>query len=146
MTSLWSRKAKYVQVPGWIERSSQSCPPPASPSQVLFSGIKRMVQGYPFPAPCPSWTTTPSWAASTEEINSGAITAAERNAESFINIFHFLLDMAITNAFILQKGYCEDAPFSSIKEFRLKLASELIGDYCSRRRAGRSGVVRSLPL
>ena len=30
-------------------------------------------------------------------------------------IFHFLLDVAITNAFILQKGYCEDTPFSSIK-------------------------------
>ena len=29
-------------------------------------------------------------------------------------IFHFLLDVAITNAFILQKGYYEDAPFSSI--------------------------------
>ena len=62
-------------------------------------------------------------------------------------IFYFLLDVAITNAFILQKGYREDAPFSSITEFRLKLASELTGDYCSRRRAGRSGgVVRSLPL
>ena len=62
-------------------------------------------------------------------------------------IFHFLLDVAITNAFILQKGYCEDAPFSSNKEFELKLASELIGDYCSRKRAGRSGgVVCSLAL
>ena len=29
--------------------------------------------------------------------------------------FHFLLDVAITNAFILQKGYYDDAPFSSIK-------------------------------
>ena len=58
---------------------------------------------------------------------------------------NFLLDVAITNAFILQKGYCEDAPFSSIKEFHLKLASELIGD-CRRRRAGRSGFMRSLPL
>ena len=62
-------------------------------------------------------------------------------------IFHFLLDVAITNAFILQKRFYEDAPFSSIKEFQLKLASELIGDYCSRKRAGRSGgVLRSLPL
>ena len=58
-------------------------------------------------------------------------------------IFHFLPDIAITNAFILQKGYCSSAPFKAIKEFRLQLASELIGDYCSRRRAGRgSGVVR----
>ena len=46
--------------------------------------------------------------------------------------FHFLLDV-ITNAFILQKGYCEDTPFSSIKEFQPNLASELIGDYCSRK-------------
>ena len=62
-------------------------------------------------------------------------------------IFYFLLDVAITNAFILQKGYCVNAPFSNIKEFRLKLASKLVGDYCSRKRAGRSGgVVRSLPL
>ena len=62
-------------------------------------------------------------------------------------IFYFLLDVAITNAFILQKGYCSSAPFKAIKEFRLQLASELIGDYCSRRRAGRgSGVVRSLSL
>ena len=44
-----------------------------------------------------------------------------------------MLDVAITNDFILQKGYCEDAPFSSIKDFRLKLVSELIGDYYSRR-------------
>ena len=62
-------------------------------------------------------------------------------------IFHFLLDVAITNAYILQKGYHSSAPFKTIKEFRLQLASELIGDYCSRRRAGRgSGVVRSLSL
>ena len=53
-------------------------------------------------------------------------------------IFYFLLDVVIMNVFILQNGYCDDAPFSSIKEFRL---SELIGDYCSRRRAVRSGGV-----
>ena len=62
-------------------------------------------------------------------------------------IFHFLLDIAITNAFILQKGHCISAPFKAIKEFRLQLASELISDYCSWRRAGcGSGVVRSLSL
>ena len=62
-------------------------------------------------------------------------------------IFHFLLDIAITKAFILQKGYCESVPFKTIKEFRLQLAIELIGDYCSRQRAGRSGgVVSSLSL
>ena len=46
-------------------------------------------------------------------------------------IFHFLLDVAITNAYILQKGYCSSAPFKTIKEFRMQLANELIDDYCS---------------
>ena len=41
-------------------------------------------------------------------------------------IFHFLLDVAITNAYILQKGYHSSAPFKTIKEFQLQLASELI--------------------
>ena len=63
-------------------------------------------------------------------------------------IFHFLLDVAITNAFILQKHYCRaDSPHKTILEFRLKLAKELIGDYYSQRRPGRgAGVIRSLPL
>ena len=63
-------------------------------------------------------------------------------------IFHFLLDVAITNAYILQKGYCSSAPFSTFKPFWLQLASELIGDFCSRRRVGRAAVCvfRTLPL
>ena len=62
-------------------------------------------------------------------------------------IFHFLLDVSIANAFILQKHYCRDSPNKTILEFRLQLAKELIEDYCSRRRPGRgAGVIRSLPL
>ncbi len=72
-----SRKAVYVQVLGWIVRLSQSCPPPASPSRLTSSGAKRMVRGYLCLAPCLSWTTTPIWAALTEETKSGATTAAE---------------------------------------------------------------------
>ena len=87
VTSLQSRKAKFVQVRGWTERLSQSCPPPASPSQVLSSGAKRMVRGYLFLVPHPSWTTTLLWEESTEETKSGAITAAEQSVESFISIF-----------------------------------------------------------
>ena len=54
-------------------------------------------------------------------------------------IFHVLLDVSITNAFILQKHYCPDKPFQHVKDFRLQLVKELIGDYCSRRRPGRGG-------
>ena len=61
-------------------------------------------------------------------------------------IFKFLLDVSVTNTYILQ---CESgtSSFSTIKDFRIQLAKMLIGDYSSRRRPGRSGgVVRRLPL
>ena len=61
-------------------------------------------------------------------------------------IFYFLLDVSITNAFILYKNFCSST-FNTIKKFRLQLARELIGEYTSRRRAGPGGgVIRPLPL
>ena len=60
--------------------------------------------------------------------------------------FFFLFDVAITNAFILLKssGSC---PFKDLKSFRLQLAEDLIGEYCSRRRRGRGGsVIHQLPF
>ena len=62
-------------------------------------------------------------------------------------IFYFLLDVAITNAFVLFKDYAGSPKEKTIQDFRVKLAKELIRDYCSRRRAGRQGsVVRNLLL
>ena len=61
-------------------------------------------------------------------------------------IFTFLLNVAITNAFILMKHYCPTCPFANIKSFRLQLAKELMAEYCSRRRRGRGGtIIRPLP-
>ena len=62
-------------------------------------------------------------------------------------IFYFLLDVSITNAFILYKNFQSLSTFNSIKKFRLQLARELIGEYTSHRRAGPGGgVIRPLPL
>ena len=62
-------------------------------------------------------------------------------------IFFFLLDVAITNAFILHKHFAVAPKVKNVKEFRMKLAAELIGEYCSRRTVGRSGSsIVSLPL
>jgi len=66
-------------------------------------------------------------------------------------IFYFVLDVAVTNAFVLHQGWSpRPRPHSAvktIKTFRLQLAHELIGEYCSRRRAGRVGSsVVPLPL
>ena len=53
-------------------------------------------------------------------------------------IFYFLLDIAITNAYVLYNGLspCPQA-VKCIKTYRMKLAHQLIGDYCTCRRAGR---------
>lgn len=62
-------------------------------------------------------------------------------------IFYFLLDVTITNAFVLYKNFCSPPTFNTVKKFRLQLAKELIGDYSTRRRAGPGGgVIRPLLL
>ena len=61
-------------------------------------------------------------------------------------IFNFLLDVSITNTFILWKNF-GSATGMTLKEFCLQVTEQLIGDYCSCRRAGRGGgAIRPLPL
>jgi hypothetical protein len=61
-------------------------------------------------------------------------------------IFFFLLDVAITNSFILYRG-STNGKTKTIKEFRILLSQELIGDYVSRRRPGRlSHPIKNLPI
>lgn len=67
----------------------------------------------------------------------------------YMYIFSFLKDVAITNSFILFTRYVPsmDTSLLTIKTFRLQLAKELIGDYCSRKLPGRFGVMpKPLPL
>lgn len=51
-------------------------------------------------------------------------------------IFFFLLDLTITNAYILCKHFT-DLTVTSTKTFRAELAKALIGTYCSRKKRGR---------
>ena len=53
-------------------------------------------------------------------------------------IYYFPFDVTITNAFILYRGW-SGATEITIKQFRIQLAKELIGGYCSRYRAGYNG-------
>ena len=57
----------------------------------------------------------------------------KRSRKFYKYIYNFLFDVTITNCFILLKHFCRSVKMS-LKEFRLKLASQLIGDYCSRYR------------
>ena len=64
-------------------------------------------------------------------------------------VFWFLFDVVVTNSHILSRYAITTNPGpiskQSLKNFRLKLASQLIGSYCSRVRVGRRRL-HSLPL
>ena len=61
-------------------------------------------------------------------------------------IANFLFDVSITNSFILHNISHGDKNMKSVR-FRENLAMELIGSYCSRKRAGRgSHVVKPFPF
>ena len=54
-------------------------------------------------------------------------------------IFWFLMDVGITNCFILAKEYT-DLSLKHVKDFHLQLAKELIGDFNGRKRCGRKSL------
>ena len=81
-----------------------------------------------------------------EVISCAAITTATQRAANFTYILYFLFDVSITNAFILWKHF-SSVTGMTLEEFRLWLAQQLIGDYCSRQRAGHGGgAIHPLPL
>ena len=54
-------------------------------------------------------------------------------------IVFFLLNVTVTNAYILRKHYNTLATFKNINEFHVQLAKVLIGIYCSNLRCGCNG-------
>ena len=60
-------------------------------------------------------------------------------------IFWFLVDVVITNANIISHFSPVNTSERSLKAFRLKLADQLIGSYCSRQRSGRPSLAKSNP-
>ena len=61
-------------------------------------------------------------------------------------IYNFLCGVTVTNAFILYKA-AHPGSKVAMKKFQEVLANQLIGDYSSRRRAGRVGhLIQPLPL
>ena len=62
-------------------------------------------------------------------------------------IFWFLFDVAIINSYALYKNYRtnDTAGTLSLKQYRLKLADQMIGSYNSRKRPGRTAIVAPNP-
>ena len=66
----------------------------------------------------------------------------------YMYIYSFLKDVCITNAYILHKQHSPNPKYKTVFKFRTRLAIELIGDCCSRKRPGcqSSTPVKTLPL
>ena len=63
-----------------------------------------------------------------------------RCMKNYKYIFDFVVDSSITNAFILAHSYSPTTlptNHQTLKAFRLKLADQLIGQYCTRKKLGR---------
>ena len=111
--------------------------------------LRRQLDGTRIPVPCPesiiSYNKYMGGVDRGDQLR-GYYSCRAKSRKFYKYIFTFLLDVAITNAFILMKHYTRSSTFANIKAFRIQLAKELIGDYSSRRRRGRGGgIIRSLP-
>lgn len=82
-----------------------------------------------------------SWGVWIKTINSGSITHIRlKTVKNYKYIFWFLVEVAIENAYILSKySPSTDLPMGerNLKCFRMKLATQLIDNYNSRKRRGR---------
>lgn len=79
----------------------------------------------------------------------GYYSCRSKSRKFYKYIFYFLLDVAITNAFVLYKHYHHQPAkcLLAVKDFRVLLAKQLIGSYSSRRTPGRKGEIsRRLPI
>ena len=83
--------------------------------------------------------TTTTWEQSTEGTSCVDTTTAERKVESTYTIF-----CSKWAPPMLYKNFHPAPMYKSLKQFRLQLAQQLIGDYCSRGRTG--GAIAPLPL
>ena len=112
--------------------------------------LRRQKDGSRIPVPCPeaiiSYNEFMGGVDRGDQLR-GYYSCRTKSRKFYKYIFYFLLDVAITNAFVLYKHYTACSKYKTIRDFRVQLAKELIGDYCSRRRTGRQGsFLKTLPL
>ena len=112
--------------------------------------LRRQRDGSRIPVPCPeaiiSYNEFMGGVDRGDQLR-GYYSCRTKSRKFYKYIFYFLLDVAITNAFVLYKHYATCSKLKNIRDFRVQLAKELIGDYCSRRRVGRQGsFLKNLPL
>ena len=120
-------------------------------SQPTASGsvLRRQRDGTQISVPCPESIILYKYMGGVDRGDQirGYYSCRLKSRKFYKYIFYFLFDVTITNTYTLYKNYCLERTLRNAKEFRLQLAQQLIGEYCSRRRLGRqSGVIAPLPM
>lgn len=111
--------------------------------------LRRMKDGtraaFPCPAACAAYNKYMGGVDRGDQLR-GYYQHRMKSRKFYKYIANFLVGVALTNAFILyQAGHPQSS--LALKSFQELVAKQLIGDYCSRRRAGRvSHAVKPLPL
>ena len=143
-----SREARSLQACGWTTSLSLLCPQtPSHQPQVLYSIDRKTSHGLLFLVLklYISYNSNMGGVDQGDQL-CGYYNCRTKSQKFYKHTFYFLFDVSITNAFILWKRFSSAAGMT-LKEFRLQLAQQLIGDYCSHRRTGRgSGSICPLPL
>ena len=80
--------------------------------------------------------TMSTWVALTRETSSEDTTKSASNVLKTKYVFWFVFDVSVMSSFILTKFNVTAGTPMTLKQFRVKLAEQLIGNYCSRKRAG----------
>ena len=96
---------------------------------------RRKKDGSRVPVPCPeSVILYNKWIGAVDHDDQlGSYYSCHTKSQKFYKyIYYLLLDVTITNSFILYKNFHPNPRYRTIKEFHLQLARELIGDYRSR--------------
>ena len=131
-----------VTASAWMDNKVVSMMSTTSQPSATASVLRRQKDGSRISIPCPesiiSYNRFMGGVDRGDQLR-GYYNCCMKSRKFYKYIFSFLFDVSITNAYILYKNFRSSPTLKNIKEFRLQLARELMGDYCSRRRAGRGG-------
>ena len=134
----------------WMDRKTVVAMSTNTQPSAMGSVLRRQKDRSRQPVPCPEAIITYNQHMGGVDRGDqlrGYYSCRARSRKFYRYIFFFLFDVAITNSYILYKHYCPTATHKNIKDFRTHLAKQLIGDYCSRLRSGRTPApLRPLPL
>lgn len=111
--------------------------------------LRRQQDGSQIQVPCPDsiicYNQHMGWVDHGDQLR-GYYGCRSKSRKFYKYIFTFLLDVSVTNSFILMKHFANPPPFVNIKAYRIQVANELMAEYCSRHRRGRGGsIIHPLP-